>query len=151
MRDRLQLTAPDARGRWPVSTRKLNIQPGVPPGALAFQRVDGYLRMYRNDRPVDILRFGARVGDTWAFNPERPQYRAHLTDLRWERVLGVWRPVAVVHLHAGGLDAEVVRIFWFARGVGWVHLVQKRTMGSEIRSWLVDAQIRPRATPARGD
>lgn len=148
MRDRFQLAAPDARGRWPVRIRTLNIQPGVPPGALAFERVDGYLRMYRDAVPVNILRFGARVGDTWSFNSERPQYRAHLAALRWENVLGVWRPVAIVHLYAGGLDSEVVRTFWFARGVGWVHLVQKRSMGSEVRSWLVDARVRPAASPA---
>lgn len=143
MRDRFLLTAPDERGRWPVRIRTLNIQPGVPPGALSFQRVDGYLRMFRDEKPVNILRFGAKVGDTWAFNPERPQYRAHLADIRWEKVLKTWRPVAVVQMHAGGLDADVVRVFWFARGVGWMHLVQKRSMGSEIRSWLVDAQVRP--------
>jgi len=147
MRDRFQLVSPDARGRWPVRVRTLNIQPGVKSGSLAFERVDGYLRMYRDEKPVNILRFGARPGDTWAFNPDRPQYRAHLTALRWEKVLAKWRPVAVVHMHAGGLDAEVVREFWFARGVGWMHLVQKRSMGSEVRSWLVDAQVRPPSVP----
>jgi len=141
--DRFVVKAPDEHGRYPVSIRTMTIHPGVPSGKLALQVQGGYVRMYRDGKPVDILRFGAARGETWAFNPSRPQYRAHLKDIRHEWILGQWRPVAVVELHAGGLGAEVVRSFWFARGLGWVRFVQKRTMGSKVRTHARDAWIRP--------
>jgi hypothetical protein len=141
--DRFMVRPPDPNGRYPIFIRTLTINPGVPPGKLALQVQDGYVRMYRDGKPVDILRFGATVGETWAFRPDRPQYRAHLKDIRYEWVLGKWRPVAVVEMHAGGLGAEVVRSFWFARGVGWVRFIQKRTMGSKVRTHARDARIRP--------
>jgi hypothetical protein len=146
--NRFQIRAPDANGLYPVLIRILTIQRGIPSDRLAFQRVGKTLRMYRNDAPVDILRFGARAGDTWTYNPTRPQYRAHLKSISWQLVLGEWRVVAEVHFHAGGLDARITRRFWFARGIGWCRVVQMRPMGSEVDSSLVGFKIRDPARQA---
>jgi hypothetical protein len=145
LRDRFVLKAPDANGRFEVLIQTLNINPGVPEGKLEVQHCGDCLRMFRDGMPVDILRFGARTGDTWCFNPARPQYRAQLVRLDLRRVLDEWRPVAEVHLHAGGLDAETVRKFWFAQGIGWIRILQKRAMGSPVESRLVNARILPAA------
>ncbi|MBN2490434.1 MAG: hypothetical protein JXQ29_06255 [Planctomycetes bacterium] len=142
LRDRFVLKAPDANGRFEVGMQTLNIHPGIPAGKLELQHSVGGVRMFRDGDPVDILRFGARVGDTWCFNPARPQYRAHLCSLGLEFVLDEWHPVAEVRLHAGGIDAPVVRTFWFARGVGWIRILQQRPMGSPVTTTLVDAHVR---------
>ena len=87
--------------------------------------------MIADGEPVDILAFGARVGDTWAYQPAKPQYLARLAEIRYERILGDWRPVARVTLHAGGVDAEIVKKYCFSPGLGWVRFMQSRAMGSQ--------------------
>ncbi len=140
---RFLLQAADEKGQHPVLVKTPAVRSR---GNLALGKREGVLRMTADGEPVDILVFGARVGDTWAYQPDKPHYRARLAEIRYERILGDWRPVARVTLHAGGVDTEIVKKYCFSPGLGWVRLMQSRAMGSQEEFILRNVRI-PEAPP----
>ena len=144
---RFQMQPPDEKGCYPIQIKSLNLRTGVRRGSLRLRKLEGLLRMIADGEPVDLLRFGARIGDTWAYQPKKPQYRARLAEIRYERILGEWRPVARVSMHAGDVDSEIVKEYYFASGLGWVRFTQSRTMGSLEKSFLKNALV-PMAHPS---
>lgn len=130
---RSQAALPD--GSRPVLTT--SAEAGAPRPKMRLVKDDRTVRIVVEGDEIVLLRFGARVGDTWPYHAQRPDGLAHLTGLRYERVLGRWTTVAEVQFHARGLDSPVMRTYWFAPDMGWVRISSRDGTGPMRDAMLV--------------
>ncbi len=122
-------------GSRPVETT--SPEPGAPRPKMRLVKDDRTVRLVIGDDEIVLLRFGARVGDTWPYHPQRPEGLAQLTGVRYERVLGQWTTVAEVQFHVRGVDTTVMRTYWFAPDIGWVRISSRDGTGPMRDAMLV--------------